>query len=303
MDHGALSAQGIALTVRQRQLLHFAGGCLALAGMVYVGIRLHVYWSGLSSLSLSLLSWSGIVGLAMFYGGANAFLAIAWWLLLRHHKESRPLSLTIKVFGISQLAKYVPGNVAHFAGRQALGMSYNMAGGPVAKSLIWELALLTLAAAQFGWMAIATVTPHISHYAGISFFCASFITTSYICWRLFGRDITRSFVCEVLFFFASALVFASLAFIMLETKELPLSHFPSIGGAFILAWLAGFITPGAPAGIGVREGVLLFLLEGLAPETELLLLVLLSRLVSVLGDLLFFLIALISPTTPLTANE
>lgn len=290
-------------SARRRQLLNFAGSCLALAGIIYVGIRIHDYWSGLSYLSLPISRWFGVAGLAMLYGAANAFLAIAWWNLLGHHGAHCRPSLTIKVFGLSQLAKYVPGNVAHFAGRQALGMSHNIPGGPLAKSLIWELALLTLAAAQFGWIAVATLTPHISHYTGISFFCASVVITSYACWRMFGRHVTRSFVCEVLFFTASAFVFASLAFVMLETKDLPLPQFTSIGGAFIVAWLAGFITPGAPAGIGVREGVLLYLLAGLAPETELLLLVLLSRLVSVLGDLLFFLIALISPTTPLTANE
>jgi hypothetical protein len=31
-------------------------------------------------------------------------------------------------------------------------------------------------------------------------------------------------------------------------------------GSYVIAWLAGFVTPGAPAGIGVREAVLVILL-------------------------------------------
>jgi len=45
--------------------------------------------------------------------------------------------------------------------------------------------------------------------------------------------------------------------------------------------------PGAPAGVGVRELVLLFLLKNVVAEAELLLAVVLGRLVTVMGDLLF----------------
>lgn len=291
------------LSSAQRKLLRLAGTCLALAGMTYVGVRINEFWSGLSSLYLSSLNWSVIIGLIMFYGGANVFLALAWWSLLRHHDLSPPLSLSTKVFGISQLAKYIPGNIAHFAGRQVLAMSHNMAGGPVAKSLIWELALLAVAAAQFVWIVAATVTPSMPYYAGIACFCASVMVTSYLCQRLLSRHIRWSFIYEVLFFIASAFVFASLAIMVLQSNDLTIKQLFSMGGAFIVAWLVGFVTPGAPAGIGVREAVLLHLLMELVPETQLLLILLLSRLTSVLGDLLFFLISLITPTTsPIVAE-
>ena len=35
--------------------------------------------------------------------------------------------------------------------------------------------------------------------------------------------------------------------------------------AFVVAWLAGFVTPGAPAGLGVRETVLVLGLPQLGP--------------------------------------
>ena len=283
------------LSTRTRQLLNFAGSCLAFAGLGYVGIRVHDYWSDLSSLTLSSASWLGIISLSIVHGGANIFFVLAWGNLLRNFQTPLPILLTTKIFGISQLAKYIPGNVAHFAGRQALGMSHGVVAGPLAKSLVWELALLAVAAAQFGWIAMAAMTPQLSHHSGIALFCSSVILTTYACWRLFSPDVSRSFLYEVLFFVTSAFVFSGLASLVLEIEGLTLAHYLSIGGAYIVAWLIGFVTPGAPAGMGVREAVLLHLLAGLVPENGLLIIVLLARLASVIGDLLVFFVAVVAP--------
>lgn len=61
-----------------------------------------------------------------------------------------------------------------------------------------------------------------------------------------------------------------------------------LSGVYVLAWLAGLVTPGAPAGVGVRELVLLFLLKGIVAEADLLLAVVLGRVVTVVGDFGFF---------------
>jgi uncharacterized membrane protein YbhN (UPF0104 family) len=65
----------------------------------------------------------------------------------------------------------------------------------------------------------------------------------------------------------------------------------AVCGAYVVAWLIGLITPGAPAGVGVRELVLLFLLKDTITEAELVLVVLLGRTVTVTGDLLAFVFA------------
>ncbi|MGD9700712.1 hypothetical protein [Acinetobacter sp.] len=61
----------------------------------------------------------------------------------------------------------------------------------------------------------------------------------------------------------------------------------------MVAWLVGLITPGAPAGVGVREMVLLFLLGDQIAHLNLLLAVLLGRIVTMGGDLLFFIISIL----------
>jgi uncharacterized membrane protein YbhN (UPF0104 family) len=72
--------------------------------------------------------------------------------------------------------------------------------------------------------------------------------------------------------------------------------------AYVVAWLIGLVTPGAPAGVGVRELILVFLLQGLVGESELLLTVVLGRVVTVTGDFLFFLVSwLLKQRTPIAA--
>jgi hypothetical protein len=50
---------------------------------------------------------------------------------------------------VSQLAKYVLGNIFHLASRQALSMAAGFEGWMPAKSTIWELGLLVLAGVLF----------------------------------------------------------------------------------------------------------------------------------------------------------
>jgi hypothetical protein len=74
-----------------------------------------------------------------------------------------------------------------------------------------------------------------------------------------------------------------------RAAELPLAIDLSLTtAAFALAWILGFLAPGAPAGLGVRESIMLLLLAGAAPEADLLLFVLLARVVTMLGDAICF---------------
>jgi uncharacterized membrane protein YbhN (UPF0104 family) len=66
----------------------------------------------------------------------------------------------------------------------------------------------------------------------------------------------------------------------------------------VLAWLAGLVTPGAPAGMGVRELVLLFMLNGIVIEEDLLMAIVLSRIVTVMGDVLYFTVAFMIKARP-----
>lgn len=66
----------------------------------------------------------------------------------------------------------------------------------------------------------------------------------------------------------------------------------TIIGLYILAWLAGFIIPGVPGGIGIREAALLIIMGGIVDEGILLSATIAHRTLTVVGDTFAHCIAL-----------
>ena len=69
-------------------------------------------------------------------------------------------------------------------------------------------------------------------------------------------------------------------------------------GAYSLAWLAGFVIPGAPGGLGVREFVLYALISPWVDDKVLLMAIASSRIVTTLGDVVFYIMGLIASVKP-----
>jgi hypothetical protein len=65
-------------------------------------------------------------------------------------------------------------------------------------------------------------------------------------------------------------------------------------GAFAGAWCAGFLLVVAPAGAGIREAALVLLLGGVLPRPEAIVVAVVSRLLFVLGDLGWSVVALLA---------
>jgi hypothetical protein len=55
---------------------------------------------------------------------------------------------------------------------------------------------------------------------------------------------------------------------------------------FALAWVVGFVTPGAPGGLGVREGLMLLMLAPVFTAASASVLVIALRVATTLGDVL-----------------
>lgn len=81
---------------------------------------------------------------------------------------------------------------------------------------------------------------------------------------------------------------ASFYLLMVATNpRLDLALLKIAAGVSTLSWLVGFLAPFSPGGIGVREGVIVLLLNALAPGPEIALEALLSRLLALLVELAF----------------
>lgn len=271
-----------------KTVLHWTGSALAAAGVIYVGFRLHFYSSQIHFDRFGVSMWLFLIATGLGYGVANVTLAFAWRNLLLQLECNPTIRWAVKIYGVTQIAKYVPGNIFHLAGRQTMGMALGAPGLALVKSAAWELALISVAAVFFSTLALPLLWA-VPSLASVVLFLLTLGTAGVGLRHYVGPSVARAFAWYVGFLAVSASFFV--AVLRMVVVEDPTAASPSwlfLCGAYSLAWLAGLITPGAPAGLGVREMVLLFVLNDAVAKPDLLLAVLLGRLLTVVGDACFF---------------
>ncbi len=274
-----------------KRILHWAGSTLALAGIMFVAFRLNDYSTQLNFSHFNGFMWSVVTGFVLIYSLANIMLALAWRGLLIYFGATIHPWLAVRLYGLTNLAKYVPGNIMHLASRQAMGLAANIRGWPLAKASVWELGLISIAGAFFSILLLPQFLPIVTAQMAIVGFVSVLLTMALVLKRYIGLTVVQAFGWYVAFFIISGIVFVGLLRPLMEENFITPLQMLTFCGAFIVALIIGLATPGAPAGVGVRELVLVELLKGLVPESDLLMAVLLSRLVTVGGDVLFFLFA------------
>ncbi|GHT94707.1 hypothetical protein FACS1894116_09100 [Betaproteobacteria bacterium] len=239
----------------------------------------------------------------------------AWSLLLTSMGERWTNRRTIAIIGFTQIAKYIPGNIAQIAGRATLAISKGMNPGIFGATVLIET-LLTMAAAVVTGLACWLIAGE--HYDALnnSFWHAiATLTTGLLCGTLgmvvllkllpglrshalwAARWIPAEMqipnirvICKTSAIYCLSYIAVGLSFWIvahsLNTEDTP-SYF-YLSATFALAWVIGFITPGLPAGLGAREGVMTALLMGKFAAPDILNLMLGMRLVTIVGDLLSF---------------
>ncbi len=252
---------------------------------------------------------------AILYALLSLLLAAAWWWLTGVYGSRRPLVVTAAVWARTQIAKYLPGNVFHYLGRQALGRRLGLGHQALVASHLLEIASLFAAAALIGaGGAIATRSPAS---AAVSLpLIAAVAVTGLLAWPFADAALRRLPVtAETMaalprFSVAAALrlllpALASHAAFLAGTGLLMLLLLRAAGPTdlgpadvlwvYALAWVAGMLTPGAPGGLGIREAVLTLGLGGVLGSGHAAALALGLRLVTLLGDVLTFGIGMLIP--------
>lgn len=272
---------------------------LALTGCFFVVLKISEHSEQLDFSRFDAGVWSGLLLLALSYGASNALLARAWWHLLRHFSLQPPWNRTLQIYGLSQINKYIPGNVFHLAGRQALGMTAGMPGRPLAQSTLLELVLLATLGLLYGALAIPLASTGLSVGNAIALWGLLLAGSFFTLYWIGAVSIAVAAIWQAGFLVISGSVFVAVLLISGPVSAAA-SWLPAVCGAYVLAWLAGLVTPGAPAGVGVREAVLLLALGGLFAPADLLAAIVLGRAVTASGDLLFYAYAFLLKTTILS---
>lgn len=278
------------MSPRLKTALNIVGTILALAALVVVASS---FLKSLNAGEFDSLGRQDIAVVAAFSvvsGLLNIFLCEAFHSLSVQLEAGFSRRISWKVFGTSQIGKYMPGNVMHLLGRQALGGAAGVSQKSLAKIAFIELCSLALAGGLFvifiadrfiGFLTIPL-------WVEIGLYGSAVAAAMALLGRLLGRPVALTFMWHKAFLMImGALFFALLRYLGNDTVRII-----DVITAYILSWLIGFITPGAPAGIGVREYVLLILLGGAAGSALVIVAVALARLINVIGDILTLLISL-----------
>ncbi len=218
--------------------------------------------------------------------GMFFFLTLGWFYVLRLHGYSGKARLAVLSYLAPNLGKYIPGKVFMFAGRMELAHQIGVRRGASVSAMIFEHVSLVLAAAPFLALAlysgleirsplvIALIVAMLC-FGGI-FLARPRWLVNRISWSLkrLGRpplDVAvspRQFLVVTGCYLAAWLCYGLAGVALLDVFGIGEAVSPlMIASAFVASWLIGFFALVAPAGLGVREVVLAFLLGSGGEQT------------------------------------
>jgi uncharacterized membrane protein YbhN (UPF0104 family) len=296
-------------TVSSRPWLKVAGSLLTVASLCSIVILLWPQGPVLLSFRPSFYVIVVVVLSSVAYAAAGLLLAKAWRSLLLWCAEDnvRP-DESRQIYAGTQLAKYLPGNVAQLMGRYLMGRQAGWSHVGLLISSVFELVSLLCVGAAITVIGLAETGRQIGIITipllmGLA---AGLIGTAFLLLR-FGPGLLVRFQPEFAerlakcrisalwpvvlfhagFFVIGGLILLSLSQALLKSGVDP-GSWPALLSLFAIAWTAGVITPGSPSGLGVREAVLVLGLSAMMSTGQAALVAGLLRVVTVGGDLFFF---------------
>lgn len=233
-----------------------------------------------------------------------------WHILLSVFDRDKPLGLVGSIFLVTQIGKYLPGNVGHLIGRAATLKSYEVSIGASSKAMLIEVVVLLMTGMAIviaflaGWL--LAIFDGIAHSGYVAVVVSAVVIVGFVVGSVAGRfqarlrrffwqlwidliasrkrlavvaliDIVNFALNGLALFFSSRLLF----------PEIPTGFIACLGIA-AASFLAGYVTPGAPGGIGVREATTILLIGPKIGAGEAALVALAVRLAATIADLIGF---------------
>jgi uncharacterized membrane protein YbhN (UPF0104 family) len=251
-------------------------------------------------------------GTGLLYFLCTFLMAQSWrWLVLLFHHSCLSFAVLAPVYFRSALAKYIPSNVMHFAARHFMSRRFNISHNTILLSNLLEIAVILMAAvsiAAFFLLAAPQLLPvsiavHRPLLRIVVAAGAGFILLGLLCivrrktsdlmpsWIAFLKTLGAAYGVNLIFLLLTGLVLSVLFYTMQTGLAFNGGLVVRIVFGYVCAWTIGFVTPGAPGGLGVREGVLTAVLGPFIGHDNALLGALLFRFCTFFGECLGYLFA------------
>lgn len=217
---------------------------------------------------------SFVAAVSIFAGSLFVFRITTWWLVLRKMGHKLPLSPVMRIWSTSEVVRYLPAHVWQTVGRPALCKPYGVSATTATASHTIELFLFVLANVVVAVAALAWWTVHYVQ-GDAKWWLASLIALAPLLLLLHPRTfyvianrllkairqppietrVSGPVLLGLLMWNVVGVVAMSMGIWLIASVPLqfPLAKWWIVGCAYCLAWLAGFVSYWAPAGVGVRE--------------------------------------------------
>jgi hypothetical protein len=290
-----------------RLLLRALGAGLAMLGVIFTGRVM------LEHDALGQLSWNArlciVIALACgAYALLSVLLVVVWAIILTTFAPGCiGAREAYALYAITQVMKYIPSNVVHFVGRHVALRRRGVPHLALVATLLCEAAILACGAG----LAVAALRADVltavyGHPVGIektpiivALVIACCVCAVLIRWhgarapapaytalhRRLGPRLIAALTAAALFFAGTTLLVSLACRWLLE--EPAGFDIGAVAATLAGAWLVGFVVPGASAGIGVREAVVILLLSPTLGAGNAAAVAAIYRLVTAGGDALF----------------
>lgn len=304
----------------KQRALKWLGMLLAVcAGIYFVGYARHA----LAGKDLSALVDTRVLlalgALVMLYALLVPSTVMAWTWLLGAMQQQVRYPRMLAILATTQFGKYLPGNVAQHIGRVALTRQSGVPLSVALFSIAYEMLLMLVACSHLSVLTMLWDPPaalskwDLARYrlpllviVTVGAAVALVVAPRVASWLARVRAARRGegqFVPPPLHLNAGTVLACYLTYavnfcvvglgLWLLAHALVAGNHPGPGfifltGAFAGSWILGFIAPGAPAGLGIREALLSAWLSGSLPAAQIVLLVVALRIATTIGDALNF---------------
>jgi len=305
-----------------KRWLTLVGSLLCIASAYFFISRLSMQWDTIQRLHIDrkLLETSAIG--TMLYIATYLSSAGSWKLSLRVCGASLPFSTATRINAVAQIGKYLPGNVGQHVGRVVLAKRAGLPVSATVGSLLLDMVAVVIAACLASLLMLDVVAIVFKRHfpldglqlagtllallagAGVLLTIAlrmpqlrstliPRVREIAVAWLAPGNRARAAGAvgCHLASFLAGSLGLACVTW-ALSPAAIDATVFPTLLGAYAASWLCGFLIPGAPAGLGIRETVLMLSLAPLLGEAQAATLTLVLRAMTTLGDAIAFLAGL-----------
>ncbi|ESY15631.1 MULTISPECIES: YbhN family protein [unclassified Mesorhizobium] len=288
--------------MQSAKILRTGGVVIAVAAMFFVVRSVYGYADQLYEMLQIPQFIPVVLAGAIFYALVLQLVGLAWFTLLASvgEKAIAPF-LALRIFARTQVYKYLPTNVVHLVGRFVVASRLGASKEALSYAQMMEIVLMVLAAGSVALLFSFSFVLQAGEDYGINRYLASaaylvgglaaFVLAPIVAGRYFKqsrRHVTFSMAAlsiasYVLFFLANGLIVIVLVHVLYG----PTMEWKMVIGVSAAGWLLGFVVPGAPGGLGVREAVFIAGLTTIGiPAATSTAVAIAHRVVTLLGDVL-----------------